>query len=554
MHRSLTRVFLFSLVTTLLLIVATIGGCYFFTADRLHVQNEQTARTTLTETARRAETLLSTQKSMGEVVTSHNDVVAFLYGTSLQRLQLRDNVRALLTNYVSFSSGAIMAYLYSSEGNWLSSTDNDSRENRQAFRISRGLVDEYRLQTPFRNSFITDSFTFEEKNYYAVINPVFRPIAAPSLSDYEGCLILLYQAERLADFIPEGEYISGFVRSGERLLGGDKKIFARWKQGAVGSVSRTIAGTDWTIELVLNMEQDLETLRHMRALCWCVGLASLGAMIVLTLNQYRRIIRPIIEIANQTAAVRRNGDLLDNRYPQANELNQLVQGVNDMLLRLHQLNEEVLRVKTKYYEEQIAFFQAQINPHFLFNTFECIRGMASEGKMEEVRTATSCMAGIYRYCAVKTPLVPLKMEYDCLRQYMRVMELRYGPVYQLTLEGDKEALERQTPRMCLQPLVENAITHGFHIRPENVGHIYLTSRVENGALKIVLEDDGQGMSEEKIAYYNAAQPVHIDGLHSHIGLTNVMRRFALLFHDRSRISFSRSEYGGLKIQIEIFDA
>lgn len=551
MSGSMLRNFLISFSITLLLIIGTIIVCYAFNVNNTRRQNEKTAETSMTETVRRAEAILTTQKSMSEVVTNHNDVVRFLMGTTAERMELRDNVRSLLTNYVSFSSGAVMAYLYSAEGNWMSGTDSFTPESGFAFRLSRELADAYHLKRPFRSGIITDCYACDGACYYAVITPVFLPIAAPKLTDFQGSLILVYQADCLADALPSSGDISGFVHKNGVLLGGDQDAFKHWQQDADGSVRQKIAGTDWEIELVLNTDGDMENLRHMRRLCWIVALASLCAMSALTVVQYRRIVHPIMEIASQTAGIHRDGDLLVDHYQKTNELSRLVRSINDMLVRLNQLNEEILQVKMKYYEEQIAFFQAQINPHFLFNTFECIRGMASEGRMEEVRTATSCMAGIYRYCAAKSTLVPLQMEYDCLRQYMRVMTLRYGPVYELTLEGDEEALQCAVPRMCLQPLVENSVTHGFCTRTDRIGHIRLCSRLENGALHMTLQDDGDGMSEEKIAYYNTAEPVHIDGLHSHIGITNVVRRFHLLFQNQCRIRFSTPPGGGLKIEIEI---
>ncbi len=551
MFKSLLSSFLVSLLTTLLFIIGTIAGCYTFTSNQIRIQNENAAVNSLAETVRYAETTLETQKSMGEVAASHNEVVRFLAGTPLEKMELRDNVRSLLTNFVSFSSGAVMAYLYSPEQSWLSATDRSTLESNRAFLISRALARDYHLQSAFRNHIVTRSYSCGDEYYYAVITAVFRPIAAPQLSDFEGCLVMIYRTDCLAKAIPENGSVEGFIHSSGTFLGGDKSAFLRWRQSAANSISRSIAGTDWVVELVLNKKNKSDTLLHMRLFCWVVSLTSLISISVLTIIQYRRMVHPIMEIANQTVSIHRDGDLLVDHYANINELSQLVKGINEMLIRLNQLNEEILQVRTKYYEEQIAFFQAQINPHFLYNTFECIRGMATEGKMEEVRRATSCMAGIYRYCAAKPALVPLRNEYDCLKQYMQVMELRYGPVYQLTLEGDKNALDSFVPRMCLQPLVENAITHGFHTMPKTVGHIRVTSSLTDGTLLLVMEDDGDGMSEEEMNYYNAIRPVRSESLHNHIGITNIMLRFQLLFPDCVLIHFSSAANGGLKVEIRI---
>ncbi len=551
MSKGMMRNFLFSLVMALLLIIAAIWGCYRFTADHIHAQNEKAAEATIAEAVRQAQKILDTQKNTSLVVTNHDDIIRFMTGTVQERMDLRTSVRSLLTNGVSFSSGAVMAYLYSAEGNWISSTDSSSLESSRAFRLSRLLAESYHLEISFRNSIITDCFSFDDTYYYAIISPIFQPVAVPRLSDYEGSLIMIYRADCLIDAIPSSDSASGFIREDCSFLGGSKLAYERWLEGDAEGVSQSIAERSWTIELVMNTESDLTMLRHLRVLCWVVALAATVALTVLTINQYHRIVQPILELANQVANVKHDGDLLIAKHPQTAELEQLTNAINNMLQRVNQLNGEVVQMKMKYYEEQIAFFQAQINPHFLFNTFECIRGMASDGKMEEVRTAASCMAGIYRYCAVKTPLVPLQMEYDCLKQYMRVMQLRYGDVYRLDIQSDEESLQQEVPRMCLQPFVENSITHGFQTRPESEAKILITSAAEDGVLFITLEDSGIGMTEDKLAYYNASQPVHIDGLHSHIGITNVVTRFNLLFPNRCKITFAKSEMGGLKIVIQL---
>lgn len=552
MKGSLFRHFQFSLVVTLIFIIVTIGVSYAFLAHNIRNQSENAIHNTLTETILRAEKLFTSQRSMSEMVANDTNVAEFLMAEPLERLRLRDSVRSLLMHYASFSDNGLAAYLYSAEDSRISA-NIDSRDGEiNTFAISIRLFQDCQLDQPFRNTLFVDCSGYDKGDCYAVISPVFCPGAAPQMSDYNGALILFLRIESLRSVLPAvGGNITSFIRMGNRFCVGDRNAYGSWIQNAQKSAGSAISHTDWSVELLVDTGQEESVLLRFRI--WAVAMigVSVVAITLLMSVQYRHIVHPIIDIACQASLIRSYGELLVNRQPHVNEFCQLVYSLNDMLTRINQLNKEIAEARLKVYEEQIAFLQAQINPHFLYNTFECIRGMVSEGKMEEVRSTASCMADIYRYCAVKTPLVPLKMEYDCLRNYMKVMKLRYGSVYSLELIGDERALEAYVPRMCLQPLVENAIIHGFALRSPKSGNIFIYSEIISERwLSIVVEDDGYGMSKEEIRTYNEEQEALIQRQRSNIGISNVMCRLRLLFPECT-IHFSESPKGGLKIQMQL---
>jgi len=212
--------------------------------------------------------------------------------------------------------------------------------------------------------------------------------------------------------------------------------------------------------------------------------------------------------------------------------------------------DEVLRLKTDMYESRILFLQSQINPHFLYNNFEMLRGMAGSGMMQEVREATSCSAAIYRYCCRSSPEVSLQEEFGCIRQYARLIMLCYRDAYQCVMELDESMKDVTVPRMLLQPLVENSVLHGFIDHQRRRGTVYIKALKCADQLELIVEDDGGGLPDELMQRMNEEQQgLPFQGKAGHIGLQNVMRRLHLLYGEAVNTRFSRSEYGGLAIHI-----
>ena len=180
--------------------------------------------------------------------------------------------------------------------------------------------------------------------------------------------------------------------------------------------------------------------------------------------------------------------------------------------------------------------------------------MASTGNAAAIREMASCMAAIYRYCCKGESLVALQQELECLQRYLRILHLRFGDQYEVSVCARQEALVYAVPRMILQPLVENAVTHGFVNAGRKQGRVEITATVENDELLLRIADNGAGMSEKQLEQYNKPAPEHDDGTHSHIGITNVMRRLQLIYGEHACVCFSAQEQGGLCIAIRIGQA
>ena len=552
MKRSLSGMFVISFALVLVLLLSVILGCYSMILHQAREQAQISAADMLSDTVSSLRNELLSMMDGGNIIADHRDVYDFMSGTTLERLRLRDSVRSLLTTYISFEPGAVNAYLFTADGAHLSAAPQRmEQDGSDAFMVSRKVWQDEHLGNPFRQSHFSKSYVYHGHKYYALCAPVYPDIAAPSSSDYVGSMILVLEAEALKKVIPDSALSDTLIADGELLLtdAGDALRTMWMTQQRSELMHQNVPMTGWTVYTAVPKVDSDHVVQRVELLSVIIGSSALLLLGILMVVQYRSIVGPIIDLAKQMDTLDSETGGIINPSRSRHELNRLTNSMNGLISRIHQLNEEMMHVRLKSYEEHITFLQAQINPHFLYNNFESIRGMASTGNAAAIREMASCMAAIYRYCCKGESLVVLQQELECLQRYLRILHLRFGDQYEVSVCAQQEALVYAVPRMILQPLVENAVTHGFVNAGRKQGRVEISASVIGEELLLRIADNGTGMSEKQLEQYNRPAPEHDDGTHSHIGITNVMRRLQLIYGDNVSVHFSAQETGGLCIEI-----
>jgi two-component system LytT family sensor kinase len=184
---------------------------------------------------------------------------------------------------------------------------------------------------------------------------------------------------------------------------------------------------------------------------------------------------------------------------------------------------------------------SQINPHFLFNTLNTVSSLIRYDP-DMARIVVIKLSNILRRLLRKhETFVPLREELEFIDDYLDIEVVRFGPEkMQIFKEIDEQTLEAFVPSMLLQPIVENAIKHGLAPKLEG-GEIHLRTRRQDGRLKIDVEDNGLGISPERMAQ------VYQEG----IGISNVHERLRLLYGEDFRMDIQSQEGQGTQIHIEI---
>jgi two-component system LytT family sensor kinase len=200
------------------------------------------------------------------------------------------------------------------------------------------------------------------------------------------------------------------------------------------------------------------------------------------------------------------------------------------------LEEQQLRLN----EARLAALTSQINPHFLFNTLNSVSSLIRTNP-DQARTVVYRLSAILRRLLRNTDnLTPLRDELGFIDNYMAIEMVRYGEKLQFIKEIDPETLSRLVPSMLLQPIIENSIRHGLSSKVEG-GMIRVRSWLSDGRLHVVVEDDGVGIPETKLATL----------FDLGIGVSNVNERLKVLFGQDYRMWIDSRLGEGTKTGIEI---
>lgn len=210
-----------------------------------------------------------------------------------------------------------------------------------------------------------------------------------------------------------------------------------------------------------------------------------------------------------------------------------------MLERNKELIAQEYQSKLEKREAQIRALQAQINPHFMYNTLQVIGGMALKKEVPQVYHITTALSDIMRYSLnFSNEMVSLKEEIQYFQSYITIQDERFGNRISLEINIGEELLAYQIPKLILQPLLENSLEHGLANKSGEWRIDLKGSLTDEGDLRLVMEDNGVGIPPERLAQIREALKDDTEqSLKSsaHIGLCNV--------NSRIRLKYSEEKYG-----------
>lgn len=228
------------------------------------------------------------------------------------------------------------------------------------------------------------------------------------------------------------------------------------------------------------------------------------------------------------------------------EFGVLSQNFNVMTQELSNFLEQKIETQRKLADIQIAMMQAQLNPHFLYNTLDTIKWMAKSAKVEPISQLSQKLARILRTSIVKEQFITIGEEFQICSDYGEIQNIRFQGKYQFLFDCPKDLLSYKIPKLIIQPLVENAIIHG--LRMKETGIIKVFASKNNDAIILSVQDNGIGIDDEMMQFINTHQWKQIDG---HIGMYNVDSILRLHYGVNSGLHAQRLEEGGTLIQITL---
>lgn len=289
----------------------------------------------------------------------------------------------------------------------------------------------------------------------------------------------------------------------------------------------------------------------------CIFIIAALLMGFLVLFCYLYLIRPIRQMDQFMQELTEHPDQR-LRSVRRDEIGTVIRSMNRMLDKIEAAKLEQQISQKKEYEAELArkqlqmlAYRNQINPHFLYNTFECIRAMALYYDVEEIAEITMALSKVFRFAVKGENIVTIRQEIDYIREYGKIISYRFMDKIGIEVELEPGTEEKKVIKLLLQPLVENAVFHGLE-QTMGGGEVKVTVKsYQERYLEIRIEDNGCGMSAEKLQHI-------MDTLTSNkkekgIGIANIYQRLHLFYGEDVLFEIRSQEEEGTQIRIVIPD-
>lgn len=294
--------------------------------------------------------------------------------------------------------------------------------------------------------------------------------------------------------------------------------------------------TGWTVVGAANTSELLKNNKQAQMMYLLVAAVLLLGVILISSIIAREITRPIRQLRDSMSMVEEGQfDKANVAVTAKNEIGSLSKSFNVMTERIHTLMEQNVYEQKQKRKSEMKALQAQINPHFLYNTLDSIIWMSEAGQNEEVVLMTSALARLLRQSISNDKeQVTIAEEIEYVRSYLTIQKMRYKDKLEYSIEVSPEISHVMIIKFALQPLVENAIYHGLKYK-ETKGNLNIRGYERGDKAYITIADDGVGMDEEVLEHiFDESKKEHKS---NGVGVPNVQKRLQLHYGQEYGISY-----------------
>ncbi|MDF2961604.1 MAG: histidine kinase [Paenibacillus sp.] len=324
------------------------------------------------------------------------------------------------------------------------------------------------------------------------------------------------------------------------------------------AVFTTIRSTGWKLVAEIpaaEISRQAVTLNRFSSVATLLGVSIMFLLLVFVLLAF--IIRGMnrrVQLVIRT--IHREGlEGLDERSASADgHINVLERSVDHLIDKVRNLMEESYRNKVLEREAQLRALQAQINPHFLYNTLDTINWIAIGRNAHDISQMIDALAKYFRLSLNKgRDNVSVEDELNLAKVYLEIQQSRFPQSFEFTVESEPGILNYYMPKLTLQPIVENALLHGIRKSKGKSGHIHITALQDGDEIVLSVSDDGAGMEEETAArLLNEPRPEsRLDGSGSSYGLYNVNERIKLYAGEAYGLSIRSAPDRGTTVTVRL---
>ena len=287
--------------------------------------------------------------------------------------------------------------------------------------------------------------------------------------------------------------------------------------------------------------------REVSRVIWLSLAVALAVALLLTGFLLRDVIHPLHQISQ--AMSRLGSGELSTRISERrrDEFGLLFREFNDTAEQLQNQIQVAYIERLARRQAELEFLQAQINPHFLYNTLDCIYRLIMKGDNKEGGQAIINLSKLFRLSLGRGPsVVTIAEAMEQLCHYLDLQRLRMGDRISVEIDVAPEIMDCQIPKLLLQPVVENAFVHGLEPK-QGSGRLIISGRREEDTMYFAVIDDGIGMSVEQ--FQQIREMLSDPNIQSPHGVVNVHRRLVLAYGDGWGVAISPNPGGGLRVDI-----
>ncbi len=311
-----------------------------------------------------------------------------------------------------------------------------------------------------------------------------------------------------------------------------------------------LENTGWSILSVISRDYLYEALREAQNLIWMISLFLAAVIMLVVVYVSKKMSKEVKDIVDTMQEVG-EGELsakIGVNQDERNELSLIANGFNAMMNKVNDQMELIRIVGKREKEAEIRALEAQINPHFIYNTLDSIHWLAVENDQPEISQMLSYFAQILRYQIQKSnTIVTLQEELGYLEKYLYLQKIRFVDSFEYVLECQDSLLECQIYKMIFQPFIENAILHGC-AELSHGGLLKIQIRdYDAGHLAFIVSDNGCGMTKEQIE----AVFVHREKGRDAIGVENVLARLDMYYGEEYQLQVESEQGKGTVIRTVI---
>jgi two-component system sensor histidine kinase YesM len=230
------------------------------------------------------------------------------------------------------------------------------------------------------------------------------------------------------------------------------------------------------------------------------------------------------------------------------EIEEIAANFNSMIEKIEGLVHEVQAASTKQRNAEIAALEAQVNPHFLYNTLDTINWMAIDRNEFEISGAIGSLAEILRYgIGDSNGIVEIRREVEWLKHYVSLQQTRLKDAFDFRLEVDPTTLDCRIHKLLFQPFVENSILHGFR-GVDKRRELTVSIGREGARVRVTIADNGRGIDEGTLRAIEAGAFTN-ESRKGHIGMSNAIGRIKMYYGSEATVDIESAPGEGTRISI-----